>query len=173
MEINDRKKAKQAYLESLARQKEAIQPTFQDQAQTALFKGENNAENKQSKREKLLEEKRRAFFQLNQPSSSGSTSIAPNPIEQQVLLAQNTPILNPVPALMVAPQLPRPMEPALSSYNRIEYQEDPRLSDWKKLGHPSEFSYAKFLGILDKSPQVTLANCLRRINRFGYQNKTV
>lgn len=170
MEINDRKKAKEAYLQQLAQQKaQAAQASggqsgggdglTESQQQPVVPVLQSSQTSKLSKREKLLEEKRRAFFQQKQeskPSSHDDASIfqpavpAVPIISQPQQLAQNGPTSSVSTAIQKTTAAVPQLGPSVTSENAAE---NARLSDWKRLGYPSEYSYAKHLGLLkEKKP---------------------
>jgi hypothetical protein len=158
--INERKKARQAYLDSLAKQKaEVVQQNLINiqSEQPQLSKIETNPIDKQSKREKLLEEKRRAFFQNQQPQPTTSNVAADTSGPKNSLFAPSAPSVPSAPSAISQPEpsnnlFGKPID--ISKVNQSSKpdpfsKDEVRLGDWKKLGYPSEFAYAKQMGLLD------------------------
>eukprot|EP01039_Chlorochromonas_danica_P007056 gene7056-7803_t len=172
MEINDRKKAKEAYLQQLAQQKAQAAQASGGQPKEAGDGGlteshqpvapvVSSGSSKLSKREQLLEEKRRAFFQQKQerkPSHDDASIFQPAvpavPISLPQQLSQNTPVSSFSSAIQESAAIPQ----LGTSVAKENVAENARLSDWKRLGYPSEYSYAKHLGLLnEKQPTDAVA----------------
>ncbi|RYG93733.1 hypothetical protein EON65_58475, partial [archaeon] len=162
MEINDRKKAKQAYLESLAKQKAsnqtAVGPEINAVSSSPFPDEVAKGQAKQSRREQLLEEKRRAFFEQQQ--NGGQSGGSMTEISSVIHAAPKS-----IKSDLFAPTGPQPFQPSqLNSFHgnpeaasssrmavvdtKPSLLEEPTLSDWKRLGYPSEYAYAKDLGML-------------------------
>eukprot|EP01031_Cornospumella_fuschlensis_P025006 gene25006-30207_t len=166
MEINERKKAKQAYLESLAKQKACSK--VGGEAEVTIessnpFRHDGAAQGmaKQTKREQLLEEKRKAFFEQQQnrvPLGTGMTEVAlaPQQINIKADLFAPAPQQQPLQPHQQHYEGPSTSNIAVTENKSIKPAalEEPKLSNWKKLGYPSEYAYAKDLGMLNDTKRL-------------------
>eukprot|EP01031_Cornospumella_fuschlensis_P024617 gene24617-29744_t len=163
MEINERKKAKQAYLESLAKQKASSKVGGEAEVtidNSNTFRHEEAAKGmaKQTKREQLLEEKRKAFFEQQQnrgPSGTVMTDIAsaaPQINKKADLFAPEQPF-QPRQQNFEGPSSSNVAVAENKSVKSAAFEE-PKLSNWKKLGYPSEYAYAKDLGMLNDTKRL-------------------
>lgn len=133
--VESRKKAKEDYLKLLQQQKESV-ATIQNNPEIPTQLNSVTHDSKAGRREQLLAEKRKAFFE-------GKQAVASHPVE--TASSENKQI-----APKTVPDFTAPVkEPQPSSKN-----ENFRLSDWKKLGFLSEYAYAKHLGLLQDKKDI-------------------
>jgi hypothetical protein len=151
----DRKKSRQQYMESLQKQKHTTVdasvagPTMtvdnvvaglQHQQQYSMHSGASMGNNVTAaeRREAMLAEKRKAFFQGQQKPSEQVADSA-------FTANKPTGIFAPASVNTLA-VLPKNRDIDNSTTN------EPNLSNWKKLGFASEYAYAKNLGYLNDKP---------------------
>ena len=162
----ERKKAKEAYLLSLQQQKETLATETKDSAPDSSAFGQavnsnNGAQTAASRREQILAEKRKAFFegkdQEKKSESTNQASMFPNPAPsvKPSLFESNPAVTNnlfaPAPTSSIHSNINTEPQPKVKQPDPFE-SAAPRLSDWQKLGFASEYAYAKQLGYLNEKP---------------------
>jgi hypothetical protein len=153
--MDGRKEARQKYLESLKQQRENQPPAESSVKEVAASSFGTNKTDLATKREKLLEEKRRAFFQKQQepPSASANVTLLQKYHEEPSENDTSNRLFDPAPSISL-PQPVHPVQPKKSTtISATNEGEDVNLNQWKNLGFPSEYAYAKSLGLLKDKPK--------------------
>jgi hypothetical protein len=151
----DRKKAKEQYLLSLQQAKESSNEDKEPSVSEIGFEQQSAGNNSSaaSKREQILADKRKAFFESKTKESKNEPQQQfPNPFQYEKPPNFNE---NPVPArnnLFEPAHIP-PLASISNPPVKNDNNENARLGDWKKLGFPSEYAYAKQLGLLNEKPK--------------------
>lgn len=152
-----RREARQKYLESLKQQKDQQQidpDAFSAPAPSTSTSGQSSKTDQATRRDKLLEEKRRAFFEKQKAPSATSDNNARQIGFQET--KYDTPSIAPaaeaLPSRLFDQLVPLNV-PKLAEKATAPSEEPPNLSRWKSLGFPSEYAYAKSLGILNEKPK--------------------
>jgi hypothetical protein len=133
--VETRRKAKEEYLLSLQKQKTSDEKSNEVVPSNSVQSGSIG-----NRREQLLEEKRKAFFE-----GKGNCSDSNSKVE----------VLNSAQGERIEVNA---RNSDIASRTKLEnktvfMQQEPKLSDWRNLGFPSEYSYAKHLGILNDPPK--------------------
>jgi hypothetical protein len=152
----DRKKAKEQYLLSLQQAKESSYEDKEPSVSEIGFEPQSagsSSNNAASKREQILADKRKAFFESKTKESKNEPQQQfPNPFQYEKPPNFNE---NSVPArnnLFEPAHIP-PLASISNPPVKNDNNENARLDDWKKLGFPSEYAYAKQLGLLNEKPK--------------------
>jgi hypothetical protein len=145
--IDERRKARELYMQNLANLKEKA---VDNNVPVHMDRPNQTQVSAAQRREQMLEEKRKKFFSQKNSSESNSTEISKMMAEPIAYTDFHGAPKNQVKATFIV-YFPFGMN-KLYMFKKVGNHESVNLADWKRKGYPSEYAYAKEVGLLDLKP---------------------